>query len=548
MKAISVRMSRAALSPTSLALLVVFAVTIVLRCLVIGSGAPHITVDDDTAFEGGFLVWFGHAPPQRMYIESWVYGLVCIVVYLTKVALGLVDTGIGLNVVADAYRDFYGDPGAYVLAYRWITLAVDLITLWFVYRIARQVLEHRWSGWASVVVVAMYALSYNVIWSGIVARPDSFLSFYCAAGLLSYLRSEAGRHYGWLMVSAVLLGVAAGQKLHGAFLAIFLAIDLLRVHGLREGFGRFVLLAGVSFFLFCVSAGSPLFDPLLYLKLRMANYKDDISPWLEWGDQFITILRGTGWIAVPVIVAGCWVGFRDRALASSKIKTIAVVAVGWLLLFSLIRQMRAYWMLPALPVFYVMAAYALSSVRNRSWTIVAAGLLLAVLGAQSIRQVLFLRAAPYTELVEWVSENASDHAIYVLGFDAITLPKNTRCIERTRAVVERLLESDRREGLTFTERHVKNWEERTTLVLFDMLENRFESGFEFYDVYTTPPETFGSVVGWDDIKFILVQDDFNMDEAPAVRNLLDAHFELSGKKTGAGGGDYGLKYKIYARK
>ncbi|MBB6091637.1 hypothetical protein HNQ60_000483 [Povalibacter uvarum] len=535
--------------PTTFGLLALFAVAILLRVSVIGVGAPHITIDDDTAFEGGFLVWFGQAPPQRMYIESWLYGLVCIVVYVGKVFGGLVGTGIGVNLVADAYRDFYADPSAYVLAYRWFTLFVDLVSTWLIYRIARHVLGDRWGGWAAVIVAAMYVLSYNILWSGIVARPDSFLTLYCALGLLFYLRSDAGRQTGWLIASAVFLGIAGGQKLHGAFLAIFLSIDLLRVHGLRNGFGKFALLAGISGFFFCVAAGSPLFDPLMYLKLRMANVKDDASPWILWGEQFVTLLRGTGWIIVPATLVGIWMAFVARGTKEAeRIGTLAVVALGWLLLFGSIRQMRAYWMLPALPVFYVMAVHALSSMRARTVGLAASAAMLAVLAAQSVKQISDLRAAPYQELQQWAFEDARDRAFYVLGYDALTAPKNTQCMARTRQVVQHLLDQDRAAGVSFTERHVKNWEERTTLMLFDMLGSKFDPGYEFYDFHSAPPEVFGSVVGWDAIQFLVVQDRFDLDLAPAVRDLLDSQFEFVAEKTGAGGGDAGLKYRIYRRR
>src|SRR5690606_18771441 len=153
----------------------------------------------------------------------------------------------------------------------------------------------------------------------------------------------------------------------GAFLAIFLCFDLLRIHGLRIGIKKFILFASVSFFLFCVAAGSVLFDPLVYVKLRFANYRDDASPWIQWGDQFVTILRGTGWLVIPATLAGALMPLSKRTAARDQhLQTIAVVAIGWLLLFASIRQMRAYWMLPALPAFYIMAVYTISTLNFRT--------------------------------------------------------------------------------------------------------------------------------------------------------------------------------------
>jgi len=533
-----------------LVLLAVLAAAAALRLSAIGVGSPFITIDDKTAFEGGFLVWFGHAPPQRMYIESWIYGIVCIAVFIAKSLAGATASGLSGNLVADAYRDFYGNPDLYVTVYRVFTLLVDLMTALLIYRIAVYALRNRWGGWAAVLVVALYLFSYNVLWSGIVARPDSILAFFCSLGVLLYLRSDSGRNPSLLLGSAVVLGVAAGQKLHGAFFTIFLCIDLLRVHGIAAGWRRVLVLALVSGFFFCVAAGSPLFDPLTYVKLRLSNYEDDHSLWIRWGDQFVTMLRGTGWLALLLMIPGAWFVYARRRAdsADEPLRTITVLAVGWLLLFAMIRQLRAYWMLPVLPVFYILAIYGATCLRRKYLGMAGAALLLAALCTQTTLQLRDLRAARYDELRDWVSVNAVGKPFYIVGYDALILPKNSTCIGRTSRVLQNLIQRDVTAGIPFTLRHVKNWEERAQLAMFDMLDSRFDKGYEFYDVYSAPADALAEVVPLDRLRFLIVQEQFDLNRAPEIRSLLGTEYRPVTETYGAGGGKLGLKYIIYERR
>jgi hypothetical protein len=535
----------------SAAIVLVIAV-VAFRLSVITVGAPFITIDDRTAFEGGFLVWFGQAPPQRMYVESWVYGLISLVVYVTKIASGHAAGGLGINLVADAYRDFLAHPDAYVQAYRLLILATDLLTGLLVFRIARRIWPADQSaGWA-VAAAAMFLLSYNLIWSGVVSRPDSLLTLYCTAGLLAYLRSRQGRHLGSFLIAASILGLAAGQKLHGAFAAIFLCADLLRVHGLREGLPKAALMALVSFLVFVVSTGTLLFDPLLYVKLRMLNHSDDLSPWLQWGDQLVTLLRGAGWVSVPVLILSTitiLVGKKgERSLTDSRIETLAVMALGWLVLFACIRQLRAYWMLPAIPVFYIVA---IDYARNRLPRAMAISLvagMVAVLLVQSMHEVRQLRGGRFDELRDWMVSNAGGQVVYVLGFDSLMLPKSTKCMELTSSMLTRSMRSERAAGVSFTERHVRHWEENSMLRLFDMLDGKFDQGFDIYDYYSTPPDVFSSTVGLQSVQIVLLQEGFQIANAQEFQAILGQQFEYIESRYGAGGTGPGLRFDVYRRK
>jgi len=299
---------------------------------------------------------------------------------------------------------------------------------------------------------------------------------------------------------------------------------------------------------FCLAAGSPLFDPLLYLKLRMSNYVDDASPWLNWGGQFITMLRGTGWLALPMMAVGAWFAFSPADKEQpEEIKTMTLLAVGWLFLFAVIRQLRAYWILPALPVFYVVTTFGATMLRSKKVAASAITAILLVLAAQLLLQAREIRSAPYNELRDWVTHNVGSRSFYVLGYDALVLPKNTTCISKMKEVLTRRIEDDRESGLSFTARHVKDWEERSLLMLFDMLGFEYDPGYEFYDYYSAPPELLSRYVPLEDITYVLIQDQFDLNHVPMIRDELGTAYRLVAEKIGAGGGPGGLRYRIYER-
>lgn len=538
---------------TPLVLFLSFALSLLLKLYIFKVGSPFVTIDDNTLFEGGFLVWFGQAPPQRMFLESWVCGLSCLATYVVK----MISTGnvaaLGVNLIADAYRDFYGHPDMYVHNYRVLMILVDMVTAYFVYRVGRQILGRDcWHGWGAVLVCLLYLFSFNTIWCDIVARPDTLTVLFAILGLFFYYKSDFGGRIEWFLIAAVSFGLAAGMKLHAAFFAIFIALDLLRVHGVKKGFAKASCLAFVSFFFFCFAAGSLFADPLTYIKLRMANAIDDASPWIQWGDQFVTMLRGTGWIIVPGVLSGLWLVMsnRNRAIeqeSGQRVKSIVFQSMCWLFLFSCIRQLRAYWMLPVLPLFYMVAVYAVSRLQKTKIAALLAIVSLLIMGYQSYAQMQEFRTVHFNELRQWMRENAIDKQVYIFGFEALVLPKNTVCIQNKVRVLRQALDDTSAEGLPFTLRHLKNWEERSRLVLFDMLGYEFEPGYEYYGFHSTPLELYAGVLSLEEMSYVLVQEHFSLSDKPEVEILLQQQFHLVAEVTGAGGGGAGLHYKVYER-
>lgn len=517
----------------------------------LGLGSPYVTIDDDTAYKGGFLVWFGAAPPQRMYLESWVNGMSSLAVYVGRKAAAGDVRGLGLNLVADAYRDFYNHPETYVKVYRGLMLSVDLATAALLLALGRALLPGRRVRWVSIVAAAMYLLSYNTIWCGIVARPDTLTAFFGTLGLLGYYRSDFGRRRPPFYLAAVAFGLCAGMKLHGAFFVVFILLDMVREHGLHRGLATAVPFVLVAVSAFAVAAGTPLFDPLKYVKLRMLNVADDKSPWIQWGDQVVTALRGAGWLVLPLVVWSAVAAWRERAdVEQNRLRSLALLASCWLLLFLGLRQLRAYWMLPALPLLYLAALASLASLRRGRLAAAVVAALLLVLGWQSVEQARKLRRVGYGELREWVRTNVrAEEPFFIFGYSALDLPKNTQCMSKTRQGLERGLAADLAAGVPYVERHLKNWEEQSALSLMDLLGFRNEPGWEFYSYFGTPLDRFRGIVDIDDMRYLLVQEGFNSPPDFPLGDYLAEDFDLVATDvTGNGGGDFGLAYRIYRRK
>lgn len=533
------------------ALLAAVVLSLALKAPNLGIGSPHVTIDDITAYDGGFLVWFGNAPPQRMYLESWVIGASSLATYAGRQAQAGHLGDLGKNLVADAYRDFHNQPDAYVRNYRALMLAVDLATAALVFLLGRALAGDR-RHWLPHAATALYLLSYNTVWCNLVARPDTLTAFFAVLGLLGYYRSDFGARQRPFLLGALALGLSAGMKLHGALFTIFIVLDLVRHHGLRRGIASALPFALLALAVFAVAAGTPLFDPLKYVKLRMLNIEDDKSPWLKWGDQVVTAMRGAGWL-FPVLVAwfvvDAWRGRRRPGAAAAS--SLALLAGCWLLLFLGTRQLRAYWMLPALPLFYLAGLSALGSARLPRLVAPAVfAALVLVMGWQSVDQTQALRGARYGELRAWVRSNiAPAEPFFIFGYGALDVPLNTRCMARLRAGLERGLEADLEAGTPHVERHLKNWEEESALALMDLLGYRNDPGFEYYTFYGAPLDRFAGIIDLNEMRYILVQEGFENPPGFPLQSYLAENFErVADGLTGNGGGRDGLHWQAYRRR
>jgi hypothetical protein len=531
-----------------LILLFVFLFSFGTKLSVLEVGAPYVTIDDQTKYEAGFHVWFGQAPPQRMYIESWISGISSITTYVAR-NIGQ-EGAIGLNLVADAYRDFYANPDPYVRAYRSLMLFVDFLTAVLIFLLAREVARrHSEANWIAAIAASLYMLSFNTLWAYVVARPDTLTVFFAVSGLLLYYRSDFGEQQKSLILSGVLLGLATGMKLHGAFFVIFICFDLWRQLGFKEAVKRAFWFGLVSVIVFAVAAGSVIFDPALYVKLRLLNARDDASPWLEWGDQFFTILRGTGWLIVPLILLSVWMIRRlPQWKGDPRLASVIFLSICWLILFASLRVLRGYWMLPALPLFHMAAAFVIVYAARAYWRLPVLALLFGVFGTQLWVEGKAFRDVPFNELRSWVIKNVkADDTVYIFGYTALNLPFNTSAIQQHKQVLEAGFADSVAGEESFTNRHIRLWEERARYRLFDMLNFRSEVGYRYFGYNSFLPEVMEEFVSFDSVDFILLQKHFDLSDEDELAGLLQAEFEPSTSLTAPGGGGYGLSYDVYKR-
>jgi hypothetical protein len=531
---------------------------IVLACIVVSFkilnlqvGAPFVTIDDQTMYEGGFLVWFGAAPPQRMYLESWLGGLISIATYVAEMVGSGQVQALGANLIADAYRSFYVRPDPFVHNYRIFILIIDLFTATIVYAFARVALQKlKDVRLLALMAAVFYLISFNTLWCDVVARPDTLAALFASVGLFFYYSSEFGKRQKLFIGSAIAFGLAAGMKLHTALFTIFIIADLVRLYGIRAAAGNSALLGLVSFAAFCVSAGMPLFDPLLYVKLRYLNAVDDASPWIHWGEQFQVVLFGSGWVVVPLLIYGCIQARRSGEWRSNKnVSSVFFLAICWLLLFVTIRQLRSYWMLPALPLLYAGAIYGLQSIRQYWMKSAVLLIALGVMGFQCFNQMQALRSTQYAELRNWITRNISpDQSFYVLGSVDLGLPKNSRSIANQRVGIERKFNSAIVGGESFTSRHARMWEERARLTLLDMLQFRSDVGYSYYGYFENPLSDYKGLIDLDQMSYIIVQEHFSFDQATDLRATLTTNYEEVASVWGPGGHSNGLRYQILKRK
>lgn len=532
--------------PWKTALLIsAFTIAAFMALLNLQVGGPQVNIDDFSLYEGGFLVWFGHAPPQHAYLECWINGATSLATFFVKnVLLGGETNRLGLEFVSHAYSDFYYNPDVYYATYRFVLVLFFLATAGLVFLIGKQCVRERFDGLAPTLAAVFSLFSFNAYWCNLAGRPDTLVAFFAMLGLYFYVRADYKDDSPWFWLAAVTFGVTAGLKLHGAFFAIFAALDLLRVKGFRDGLRSAFLLAVLSVALFMVADGALLFDPLKYVKARMLTYHDDLSPWLVWGQQFLAILRGSGWLTVPLML-GSWFCLRGEG-RQTKIRSVVFIGLCWLLLFASIRQLRAYWMLPALPLFYLSALIVADRLKQARWLAVA--LVAAVLLAQSMMEVRKISTSPYNDLRHWVETTVTKtDAIYLVGYSVLRLPRSEAANALVRSTIEQAVATDAKTH-GFTYRHLKNWEELTALRLLDMLIPLPNKGF---NIITYPERTVNFSKDDDFLRpysYIIVQEHFALDDRSALTNYLKQHFKLVGQLTGEGGRGYGLVHHIYQRK
>jgi hypothetical protein len=240
-----------------------------------------------------------------------------------------------------------------------------------------------------------------------------------------------------------------------------------------------------------------------------------------------------------------------RSSLNQNLKSLALIAGLFLLLFCSLRVLRGYWMLPALPLFYILAIYAVKQIPHKLGAIFAAVIICSLMAIQSFQQYQHFTQARYNELQTWITANVkSEDTLFVVGFDTLFLPKNTTSLQNRKKILAQGLEAATQQGESFTARHVRLWEERAELMLIDMLNATSSTGYNYYSLNSTPLEYLAGAVSYNEIDFMFVMKGITDTDAKGLLTKVHADFVKVAEANAPGGksGTGGLTYEIYARK
>jgi hypothetical protein len=194
------------------------------------------------------------------------------------------------------------------------------------------------------------------------------------------------------------------------------------------------------------------------------------------------------------------------------------------------------------------AAFVIVYAARAYWRLPVLALLFGVFGTQLWVEGKAFRDVPFNELRSWVIKNVkADDTVYIFGYTALNLPFNTSAIQQHKQVLEAGFADSVAGEESFTNRHIRLWEERARYRLFDMLNFRSEVGYRYFGYNSFLPEVMEEFVSFDSVDFILLQKHFDLSDEDELAGLLQAEFEPSTSLTAPGGGGYGLSYDVYKR-
>jgi hypothetical protein len=231
-----------------------------------------------------------------------------------------------------------------------------------------------------------------------------------------------------------------------------------------------------------------------------------------------------------------------------RLASVIFLSVCWLVLFASIRVLRAYWMLPALPLFYMAAAFVIVYAARAYWRLPVLALLFGVFGTQLWLESKAFRDVPFNELRSWVTQNVEpDDTVYILGYTALNLPLNTSAIQQHKQVLEAGFSDSVADDESFIMRHIRLWEERARYRLFNMLNFQSGVGYRYFGYNSFLPDVMEQFVSFDKVNFILLQDHFDLSGEAELSRLLQEEYKPVTSLTAPGGGGYGLSYYVYKR-
>jgi hypothetical protein len=242
----------------------------------------------------------------------------------------------------------------------------------------------------SVLAVAIFYANLVVGWESITAYVDLSRTFFEIMALWGFLNWFETKQKKWLVISAVILGLAVAAKLIAVFsLLIFLVLFIYKKFLQKEKW----LVVIKNYLIFCFMT---ILIPLPWLIFSYLNTGNPLYPYFTtqladsgmtlvlpnllnfFGDFYNFFLRLNDPITpIYLIVLPLFIlGFKKF---NFRVKTLAIYAMLALIIWYLTEQVRGgRFILPYLPVFSILSAYVVGKVQMRNLRMFLVGVIIFV--------------------------------------------------------------------------------------------------------------------------------------------------------------------------
>jgi 4-amino-4-deoxy-L-arabinose transferase-like glycosyltransferase len=269
-----------------------------------------------------------------------------------------------------------------LLAMRLANALLALITIALVYGAARRMAARES---AALAAAAMLASCQSFLWCAGVARNDVLPAALMAFGLWLIVKSAGWSRFG----AGLAFGLAASAKISYAVPAAAVFLAGVSTSDAAERRRAFWFAAGVvagllpTLALAAFAPGAFLAETIVFPATAPAQYYAEISKaWRLGPARFLQLLEAAA--VGPALIAAIEVtcrGWTDRWLDDPVRRSMIAAAIGGLISAALNRPFQIFYLLPALPPLFVLAAQVFSEGRAKPlwlkslWAVfVAAGL------------------------------------------------------------------------------------------------------------------------------------------------------------------------------
>jgi len=224
------------------------------------------------------------------------------------------------------------------------------------------------TGAAALAAAAMLAVSEPFTWSAGVARNDMLPALLMMSGLFTIAkRMTRGRMFG----AGVAFGLAAGTKISYSVPSamVFLAAAWSRSAGERRSALWFAagVLAGLlpTLVLVLIAPQQFLAEAILFPALGPEQYYAEIGKaWRLGPNRFLRLLIAAA--IGPALIASLEVAWRGRRGMSDPARRVMLAAaIGGVVSAALNRPFQIFYLLPALPPLFVLAALLFTEIERR---------------------------------------------------------------------------------------------------------------------------------------------------------------------------------------